>query len=302
MKTILDHNLSQFPESAFDLFFKGRYHQLSGDIDGAVEHFKKSINVQSELKQLHNVANWDLLWCYALRCDWRRAADLAANLRDTCRWSPATNAYQYACFLQMIMDTEGRSDELQTQVDQAMAAVEPLRTRYGGKTLPPEKFAITMAQRYCEGDQIALPALMLFYIWNIFGHCRENPHLMEPLLNLINKKLSNDHIDGDQHYSLMLLKGVCLRNYRHTDQAIMCFKAILKDEKLIEKETHIVPHATVELGLTLLDIGNLDDAKLWLEKARDNYNGFLIETAVHLRIHGALQKVRRLRRPLNNNK
>ena len=300
MKRTLDYNLNQFPDCAFDLFFMGRYHQLSGNIDMAIDQFEKSISVQSELKQFHSVANWDLLWCFALKGEWRRAADIAVILRDTCKWSPATNAYQHACFVQMIIDTEGRETELRPEVDKAMASVEQLRTRYGGKTLPPEKFAITMAQRYCQGEKTSLPALMLFYIWNIFGHCRENRNLMEPLLKLINEQL-DDVTKGDQYYSLLLLKGVCLRNYRQSDEAIECFGAILKNEKLIVKETHVAPHAAMELGLTLLDIGKLADAKLWLEKARDNYNGFLIETAVHLRIHGALQKLQRLKKDSNNN-
>lgn len=43
-----------------------------------------------------------------------------------------------------------------------------------------------------------------------------------------------------------------------------------------------------------MKVDQLEDAKLWLEKARDNYTGFLIESMVHLRVHGALQTIKKL--------
>lgn len=60
------------------------------------------------------------------------------------------------------------------------------------------------------------------------------------------------------------------------------------------KDTYIPPHAAFELGLTYMKVDKLDDAKLWLEKARDNYQGFLIESMVHLRVHGALQTIKKM--------
>lgn len=80
-----------------------------------------------------------------MQCDWEKAAETAKTLQETCQWSPATNAYQRACFLYHIM-VEQKRPELRKDVDDLMALVPTLRMRYGGKTLPPEKFAITMAE------------------------------------------------------------------------------------------------------------------------------------------------------------
>ena len=52
------------------------------------------------------------------------------------------------------------------------------------------------------------------------------------------------------------------------------------------------PHAALELGLSYVKTGQMDKAKSWLEKARTDYSGFLIESLVHLRVHGALQAIR----------
>ena len=295
MSSIIDQNKVLFPNGVFDLFFEARFEQLKGFNDRAIQLFEKSINGQNEYIQIHYATKWDLLWCCAMNQDWRRAADLAAHLRDNCKWSPTTNAYQHACFLYMIMEIEGRESELRPEIDKAMASVEPYRIRYAGKTLPPEKFAITMSQRYCDGEkQMALPALMLFYMWNVFGNCRENPQLIDPFIDMIDKKLDTNP-PGDTPFVLLLLKGVCLRNARKIEQSFECFTEILRQQDMIETDTYVTPHAAMELGLTFLDIGNLTDAKTWLEKARDEYTGFLVETQVHFRIHGAIQKLNRLK-------
>lgn len=132
------------------------------------------------------------------------------------------------------MQEEEGKPELMPQIDDAMANVSRLRTRYGGKTVPPEKFAIAMAQvsdsrmsevrgpwvihfvrpqRYVDGEkQLVLPALQLCYIWNVFGNCRERPDLMAPHLATIERKMKQLAADHDGHLVLVLLKGVCLRN------------------------------------------------------------------------------------------
>ena len=302
IKSLVTQKLEICPNGAFDLMFAGRCFQISGHNSKGIDHFERSIDVQSQFPQLHNAARWDLLWCYAMNCDWSKAADIAVHLRDNCKWSPATNAYQYACFLLMMVETESRS-ELMPQVEREMATVEKLRTRYGGKTLPPEKFAITMSQRYCDSEEVSkiqLPALMLFYIWNVFANCAENPALMAPFLNIITDRLSKLDSSLDQHYVLLLLKGVCLRNQREPEKALFAFETIMESENSIETDTYVAPHAAMEMGLTLIDLGRHDEAKYWLERARDKYSKFLIETIVHLRIHGALQKLNRIKKENNN--
>lgn len=54
-------------------------------------------------------------------------------------------------------------------------------------------------------------------------------------------------------------------------------------------------------GLTYIDLEEYDLAKIWLVRARDTYTGFLVESLVHLRIHGALAKLRQLRKGSTGN-
>ncbi|KAL6954753.1 hypothetical protein U1Q18_052294, partial [Sarracenia purpurea var. burkii] len=116
--------------------FRTECSTCSGHAKEAVELFEKAIAVQDELPQFHNVIRWDLCWCHAIAGDWAKAAETARYLQENCK---------YACFLQMQVDEQGR-DDLRPEVDKAMLMVPTLRVRYAGKTLPNEKFAITMAE------------------------------------------------------------------------------------------------------------------------------------------------------------
>lgn len=295
VQSITSRALSQSPDSAFDLFWAARYEQLAGNADRAIQLFLRSKNAQSEITSLKNVCTWDLLWSYAIKCDWRSASECALELSEKCDWSKATNLYQWACFQYMIMEEE-KDPSILPAIEDALRSLPSLRRRFIGKTLPPEKFAISKAEKYFEDKTMTLPALELFYVWNIFGLCAKNKDVLGPLMKRIEKKLEQPEYSRDsgngEHWVLVLLKGVCLKNYGQFAEAIDCFNDILKNESVIGKaHAYVPPQAALEIGLTYLAIDNVDDSKRWLERARDQYTGFLIESLVHLRIHGALGRI-----------
>lgn len=179
--------------------------------------------------------------------------------------------------------------------------VPELRNRIAGKTLPPEKFAIIKATKYIQEHELGhdhgdflLPAFELFYIWNVYGNSAENPTILNPILDRIESKLRtlSKSSENDNYFILLLLKGVVLRNLRRSDEALELFNEILSSEDRIKTANYVAPHAAFELGMTFLDLGNCKDAKKWLTKARDDYSGFLVEALVHLRIHGAMSKLK----------
>lgn len=137
-----------------------------------------------------------------------------------------------------------------------------------------------------------LPAYPLFYMWNIFGNCADNPTLLTPHISAINSTLKDVNFASEDYYLLLLLKGVCMRNIRDFDQAIECFAEILHNQGNIETNTFVAPSAALELGITYMNCDDFANAKKWLEKARDEYTGYLAESLAHLRIHGALQKMK----------
>jgi tetratricopeptide (TPR) repeat protein len=191
---------------------------------------------------------------------------------------------------------------MRAQVDEAMTEVPKLKVRYAGKTIPPEKYAITKANLYISGNRDpVLPAFELFYVWNVFAYAGSE-ETFKPIMALIEtnleqekKRVLNDEsLSMDKYCFLLLLRGVCLRHLGFPLQAADCMIEILENEQRIEHDTYISPHAAFELGLSYAKAEKFDDAKTWLERARTDYTGFLIESMVHLRVHGALHTIKKL--------
>ncbi len=62
----------------------------------------------------------------------------------------------------------------------------------------------------------------------------------------------------------------------------------------------MAPHAAMELGLTHLSVEQFSEARLWLDKARRDYTGYLLETIVHFRVHCAMRIIKpKLQLPIN---
>ena len=71
-----------------------------------------------------------------------------------------------------------------------------------------------------------------------------------------------------------------------------CFINFFKfsSQDLVVKDTYVPPHAALELGIVYAEMGKYEQAREWLEKAK-NYRGFLVEVLVHLRIHAAQREI-----------
>src|SRR5690349_21639111 len=156
--------------------------------------------------------------------------------------------HQMASFLYMIMEEENRQDELMHKVRECYSHVKDLRTRYGGKTVPLEKFAIEKSRRFIEdNEEPVLPAFELFYIWNIYGNSAGKEEILNPLLERLKDKM-NDMKREDSYYVCLLQKGVCLRLMGKMDRASDCFNEIIDNQDAIRKDNYIPPHAAFELG------------------------------------------------------
>lgn len=188
--------LKQHPKSAFFLLFRGRYHQMLGRLDEALETFQESIDAQDDWVQFHSICHWEMMWCHAARMEWSQAAHYADLLRKRSKWSPASYTYQYATFLyaQLVEDERNsiisREDAnfaaRMDQIVQLMKTVPSLRVRIAGKTVPAEKFAIVRSGKFLElGNKLTLPSLEFLYIWNIFVYLKNCPIELEKLLERI---------------------------------------------------------------------------------------------------------------------
>ncbi|RWS06788.1 tetratricopeptide repeat protein 39B-like protein [Dinothrombium tinctorium] len=302
---LCNETMAIHPKSILFKFFYARSLQVLGKPNEAIELYKECINLQCDWKPFHNICYWDLIWCYALIRNWEKAAEYAQLLSKQCKWSPATNMYQYAVFLHHMMEEQNRED-LKEKMEEAIKMVPQLKIRYAGKTIPPEKFATEQALKYINnGEKFVLPAYELFYVWNIFATAASSNELLEPILAQIIEKeeehkadkgvvcfwisfftevfiLDNHDLKLDNYCKIYLLKGVCLKYLGRHPEALLCFKEIVDNESRVSPGSYIPPHASLELGFTHMKLKNFVEAKRWFERATNDYSGYLIEALVHL--------------------
>lgn len=94
------------------LFFAGRIEQIKGHVDEGIQQLSSSVDCQSEWKQFHHICYWELMWCYAYKCDWLFAMKYAEKLAYENKWSRATYVYLKASFLSLC----DKSDKTKTLV------------------------------------------------------------------------------------------------------------------------------------------------------------------------------------------
>lgn len=303
--------LASYPNSAFFLLFKGRYHQMQGQLKESIESYQDCIDAQDDWKQFHSICHWEIMWSHVAQLDWGQAAKYADLLRRQCCWSAASYTYQHGTFLyaQLVDDIRlgkisRESPEVgqkEQQIAEIMKLVPDLRQRYAGKTIPAEKFAIIRAQNFEVTKLInwpTLPSLEIFYIWNIFVVMRSCKLEMAKLLTYLDVHLElidkqRDEIDYyfDRIALVNLLRGLCNRHLGEYAKAEECFIEVYELESRIEQDTWIVPHNLMELAIVKVELKQYDEAKKWIKLAKSNYTGYLHETIVHFRLHAASRVV-----------
>ncbi|RWS04100.1 tetratricopeptide repeat protein 39B-like protein [Dinothrombium tinctorium] len=296
---LIDELQSKFPNAIFVLFFSAKFNLMKGNLEKAIEEFLECMSLQESWKQIHNICRWDLVWAYAIKQDWKNAAEIAKRLRFDCSYSPASNLYEYAVFKMMEMEDE-RKTELKDEIDRAMRMVPQLKIRYAGKTIPQEKFFCTRAIHYIEeGREPIIALLETFYIWNVFSMIN-NEKTIQSFLQRANEKLEelqrkkNSENVFDQISCLLLVKGVLLRNLREYENSIKCLQTIIQCENLISRDTYLVPHAELELGITFFKCCNYQESLKWIRAAKSNEKKFLNEAVLLIRAHQFIKKIKEI--------
>ncbi|KAG9473110.1 hypothetical protein GDO78_014728 [Eleutherodactylus coqui] len=294
--SLLQPYISRYPKSAIFLFFAGRIEEIKGNIDQAIQWFEDGCSAQQSWKQFHHMCYWELMWCVAYKGMWRVAYFYADLLSKENRWSKAMYVYMKAAFLSMLPADEPRPfDESEVEL---FRLVPTLKQRIAGKSPPTEKYVIRKARRYQAKDPVSLPvpALEMMYLWNGFSVLGKDPQLTEDTLNTLcmaeNRLLqepANDYQDDD-HCSILLLKGLCLKHRGRLEQAEECFTQI--SEKKMKYDHHLVPNALLEMSLLYMQQRRGEDAIPLLRRAKNNYKNYSMESRTLFRIHAALTKLR----------
>uniref|UniRef100_A0A671S0B5 Tetratricopeptide repeat protein 39A n=1 Tax=Sinocyclocheilus anshuiensis TaxID=1608454 RepID=A0A671S0B5_9TELE len=279
---------------AIFLFFAGRAEEIKGNIDEAVALFEDGCKAQQAWKQFHHMCYWELMWCFTFKRHWKMAYFYADLLSQESRWSKAMYVYMKAAYLSMLPDTESQPFG-DNEVD-LFRQVPTYKQKIAGKSPPTEKFAIRKARRYKASNPIRLPVpvLEMMYMWNGFSMISKQPELTEGMMEMLLEAERTLQAAPENEYSvddtcvILLLKGLCLKNQGQM-QAIIC---VFNSEKKLKFDHYLVPNALLEMSLLYIDTGRKEQAIKLLQKAKNNYKEYSMESRTQFRVHAALTKLK----------
>uniref|UniRef100_A0AAR2KGF8 Tetratricopeptide repeat domain 39A n=1 Tax=Pygocentrus nattereri TaxID=42514 RepID=A0AAR2KGF8_PYGNA len=285
-------------QGAIFLFFAGRVEEIKGNVDEAVALFEDGCKAQQAWKQFHHMCYWELMWCFTFKRHWKMAYFYADLLSQESRWSKVMYVYMKAAYLSMLPEGEARpfgEDEVEL-----FRQVPTFKQKIAGKSPPTEKFAIRKARRYRASNPVRLPVpvLEMMYMWNGFSMISKRPELTEGILETLLEAERTLQAAPDNEYTLddscliLLLKGLCLKNQGRMQAAEECFNKVYSSEKKLKFDHYLVPNSLLELGLLYVDTGRREQAIKLLQKAKNNYKEYSMESRTQFRIHAALSKLK----------
>ncbi|XP_078074680.1 tetratricopeptide repeat protein 39A isoform X2 [Mustelus asterias] len=290
--------LKRYPKGAIFLFFAGRIEEIRGNIDAAILRFEECCEAQQHWKQFHHMCYWELMWCFTFKRQWKMAYFYADLLCKENSWSKSTYMYMKAAYLGMLEDEDYKpfgDDDIEL-----FRKVPSMKQKIAGKSLPTEKFAIRKARRYLSPNPVKLPvpALEMMYIWNGYTVIGKHQDLTEDMLETLNEAErtlesapATEFLVDDQCL-VKLLKGLCLKHLDKLLEAEQCFRWIHTKEQMIKYDHYLIPNALLEHGLLCMQTGKNDEAITLLERAKQNYKNYSMESRTHFRIQAALLKVK----------
>ncbi|XP_067278596.1 tetratricopeptide repeat protein 39A isoform X2 [Pseudorasbora parva] len=293
--------LLRYPRGAIFLFFAGRAEEIKGNIDEAVALFEDGCKAQQVWKQqvwFHHMCYWELMWCFTFKRHWKMAYFYADLLSQESRWSKAMYVYMKAAYLSMLPDAESRPFG-DNEVD-LFRQVPTYKQKIAGKSPPTEKFAIRKARRYKAINPIRLPVpvLEMMYMWNGFSMISKRPELTEGMMDTLLEAERTLQAAPENEYSvddtclILLLKGLCLKNQGQMQAAEDCFRQVYSSEKKLKFDHYLVPNALLETSLLYIDTGRKEQAIKLLQKAKNNYKEYSMESRTQFRVHAALIKLK----------
>jgi Protein of unknown function (DUF3808) len=219
---------------------------MKGNLDEALQWYKRSWKSQNVWTQFHHICFWEMLWVNSMKLDWREAITFSSFLVENSKWSRTMYTYQKASLMCMLNPKDLESSERRTITNlmqevpvykQRIAGEKILKFdefvrkfKFLGKSLPMEKFACRRAERFLLSGTLILPAIELMFLWNLFKVLGKQFRLAEGVFKIIDKTLTA--LDGaevddpmrkfetDNRALLLLMKGACLRHMKSPLQAM----------------------------------------------------------------------------------
>ena len=158
-----------------------------------------------------------------------------------------------------------------------------------------------------------MPGLELVYLWNGFSIMGLDFSRVERYYVIVEQEMETDKVrrraarekyELEDNCLLLLLKGMCLKYMSAPLAAEECFRSVLDkaSREQLQADKYILPYATVELALILMDTPGSSADEIWsLLEAAKTYKDYSLQSRLHFRIHAAQHKLKAGDEGNNNN-
>lgn len=291
---LVEAELELFPKNMMYGLAKAKIEQINGNFDVAIETLNRLLEAPN-LTIAYKAFYFELVWCYAINCDWDNCIRCSEMIRSS-KHSPVCTAFLNAVF-RYVKGVDDGDQDLLDQATKEFEVIPSLRIRHFGKTMTTEKAALQNAQLYFKkGKRLVLPIIAMLYAGNYLMFIRSEQQLdrlMERVQRAVDQYSSDFETSKclDDYLTTIFYKGVLYRLKKMYPQAKECFNLIQEMKSRIDLETSIVPMTTLEMGLIEIEEGNFESAKQWLDEAEHGYSNYTAENFVHLRAYAAIRRM-----------
>ncbi|XP_015428685.1 PREDICTED: tetratricopeptide repeat protein 39C-like [Dufourea novaeangliae] len=283
-KQLLAECHPEFSNSALFLFFAGRIERLESNVAGALEAYKKAVEVSNQ-REVKLLCLHEMAWCYLIRFSYDKAYPSLSRLRYESRWSKSFYAYLGAVCCGAI----GNFDDVTTtyQKIRYFAKGRSRETQLGLfiQHRAPKLVDQETGQPYTV-LYYRLLVYELLYLWNAMLSCTseslrrvllecQGNRSDEPMVGLA------DLIEGAAH-SYLGDREASIESYRN------CLRRRSPSNDTCDQ--HISAFALYELGSALCITNNVEEGRTVLLRALNEYKDYDFESRLSVRIRSTLRR------------
>nr|XP_012145323.1 PREDICTED: tetratricopeptide repeat protein 39C-like isoform X2 [Megachile rotundata] len=282
-KQLIAECQSEFNNSALFLFFEGRIQRLESNVNDALQAYAKAVEISSQreikLLCLHEVA-----WCYLIRLSYEEAYRSLTQLRQQSRWSVSFYAYlaTVCCGAIGKFDIVAASYRKILNSNNRMSKETQLGLFVMRRT--PKLLNQETGQPYAV-LYYRLLIYELLYLWNAMPSCSA-----ESLRGIV-LECKGNRSDEPMVGLADLIEGAAYSYLGDTQASIESYRNCIKRRNPSNdaNDQHVSAFALYELGTALCIINNVEEGKMVLSKAQNQYRDYDFEGRLNVRIHTSLK-------------
>ncbi|XP_050683675.1 tetratricopeptide repeat protein 39B-like isoform X2 [Leptidea sinapis] len=312
-QTLIEENLTKYPNSAWFLMFKGRLELLLGKPQEAIQTYELASSTEGLWPQLIHLAYWETMWAHAMMSEWKESASFATKLLEESLWS--RTIYAYVCVAAALHLDDAASQYI--NIMDMIKAASNYRQRIMGRSVPMEKFALKRCARLRMRGRLTLPVAELLCIWNMYPAIAKDKNLADSMLKLIedaqktieaeikNKTAAADAViinlpqvedkrepsDFDDLALIKHLRGSLLSAMNYPRLALKYLEEVISLKDKIKENSFLIPYTMVEIAMCHHTLGDPDKAMKTLQEARKK-TGYAMESRLQFRIHSKIEIIR----------